>query len=219
MGRGCPGDLLCRAARQWGVPLASRRFVRLIPASLRRDHAGLMQRFPNPGMPPITPARLRELRAKAHHLHPVVRVGQHGLTPAVIREIDVNLRAHELIKVRVFSEARDERRALLERICAAVDAAPVQQIGKLLVLWRPAPESKPAESTRRNASDAKRARAGQSALDRNKGKAMAKSTPQARRPRNPVARTAARPPAAVGPRRPLSGTAGATRRRSRGRSA
>jgi putative YhbY family RNA-binding protein len=174
-------------------------------------------------MPPITPARLRELRAKAHHLHPVVRVGQHGLTPAVIREIDVNLRAHELIKVRVFSEARDERRALLERICAALDAAPVQQIGKLLVLWRPAPESapegKPAESTCRNATDAKRALAGKSALGRNKGKAMAKSTPQARRPRNPVARTAARPPAAMGPRRPLSGTAGATRRRSRGHSA
>ena|SRR5437667_10894385 len=173
-------------------------------------------------MPPITPARRRELRAKAHHLHPVVRVGQHGLTPAVIREIDVNLRAHELIKVRVFSEARDERRALLERICAALDAAPVQQIGKLLVLWRPAPESaperEPAESTR-NVSGAKRTRAGKSTLDRNKGKAMAKSTPQARRPRNPVARTAARPPAAVGPRRPLSGTSGATRRRGRGRSA
>jgi len=173
-------------------------------------------------MPPITPARRRELRAKAHHLHPVVRVGQHGLTPAVIREIDVNLRAHELIKVRVFSEARDERRALLERICAALDAAPVQQIGKLLVLWRPAPESapegEPAESTR-NVFGAKGARAGKSALDRNRGKAMAKSTPQARRPRNPVARTAARPPAAVGPRRPLSGTAGATRRRGRGRSA
>jgi len=173
-------------------------------------------------MPPITPARRRELRAKAHHLHPVVRVGQHGLTPAVIREIDVNLRAHELIKVRVFSEARDERRALLERICAALDAAPVQQIGKLLVLWRPAPESaperEPAESTR-NVSGAKRTRAGNSTLDRNKGKAMAKSTPQARRPRNPVARTAARPPAAVGPRRPLSGTSGATRRRGRGRSA
>ena len=45
MGRGLPGDLLCRAARQWGLPLASRRFVHLIPASLRRDHAGLIQRF------------------------------------------------------------------------------------------------------------------------------------------------------------------------------
>ena len=175
-------------------------------------------------MPPITAARRRELRAKAHHLHPVVSVGQHGLTPAVIREIDVNLRAHELIKVRVFSEVREERRALLERICAALDAAPVQQIGKLLVLWRPAPESapedKPPESTRRRgASGGKRAPAGKSAVSRNKEKVMAKSTPQARRPRNPVARTAARPATAVGPRRPLSGMAGTTRRRSRGRSA
>jgi hypothetical protein len=46
-GRGWPGDLLCRAARQWRLSLASRRFVHLIPASLRRDHAGLMQRFLN----------------------------------------------------------------------------------------------------------------------------------------------------------------------------
>ena len=99
-------------------------------------------------MPPITPARRRELRAKAHHLHPVVSVGQHGLTPAVIREIDVNLRAHELIKVRLFSEVRDERRALLERICAALDAAPVQQIGKLIVLWRPAPAGTAARARR-----------------------------------------------------------------------
>src|SRR5438132_12387229 len=45
MGRGFPGDLRCRAPCQWGLPLASRRFVHLIPESLRRDHAGLMQRF------------------------------------------------------------------------------------------------------------------------------------------------------------------------------
>jgi RNA-binding protein len=172
----------------------------------------------------ITPVRRRELRAKAHHLHPVVSVGQHGLTPAVIREIDLNLRAHELIKVRVTSEVRDERRAMLERICAELDAAPVQQIGKLLVLWRPAPEIPPEERPRgsmrrRDASGGKRVHPGKSGAERNKGNAMAKSTPQSRRPRNPVARTAGRPPAAVGPRRPLSGTAGTTRRRSRGRSA
>ena len=64
-------------------------------------------------MTALTPARRRELRAKAHHLHPVVSVGQHGLTSAVMREIDVNLLAHELIKVRVFSESREERDAML----------------------------------------------------------------------------------------------------------
>src|SRR2546429_4794981 len=45
-GRGFPGDLLCRAARPWGLPRASRRFAHLIPESLRRGHAGLIQRFP-----------------------------------------------------------------------------------------------------------------------------------------------------------------------------
>src|SRR6266568_9011150 len=42
---GFPGDLLCRAARPWGLPRASRRFAHLIPESLRRGHAGLIQRF------------------------------------------------------------------------------------------------------------------------------------------------------------------------------
>src|SRR6266496_3052275 len=44
-GRGFPGDLLCRAARPWGLPRALRRFAHLIPESLRRGHAGLIQRF------------------------------------------------------------------------------------------------------------------------------------------------------------------------------
>lgn len=77
--------------------------------------------------------------AKAHALHPVVIVGHHGLTDAVMHEIDVSLRAHELIKVRVVGDDRQARSAALERICAELDAAAVQQVGKLLVLWRPAP--------------------------------------------------------------------------------
>ena len=47
----------------------------------------------------LTPAARRALRAKAHHLRPFVSIGQHGLTPAVLHEIDVNLLAHELIKI------------------------------------------------------------------------------------------------------------------------
>jgi len=62
------------------------------------------------------------------------------LTPAVLHEADVALTAHELIKVRVFADDRAEREALLARACAALDCAAVQQIGKLLVLWRPRPE-------------------------------------------------------------------------------
>jgi putative YhbY family RNA-binding protein len=88
----------------------------------------------------LSPHERRALRAKAHHLHPVVTIGQHGLTPTVLTEIDLALNAHGLIKVRVFLEDRDERELLLVEIADGLDAAPVQHIGKLFVLWRPQPE-------------------------------------------------------------------------------
>jgi len=94
------------------------------------------------------------LRAKAHPLHPFVSIGQHGLTPAVLHEIDVNLLAHELIKIRVFSDDRSERETLLARICSDLDAASVQHLGKILTIWRPAPPPEPepvkARSDRRS---------------------------------------------------------------------
>jgi RNA-binding protein len=91
-------------------------------------------------MDSLTALQRRALRAKAHHLQPVVIIGQHGLTPAVLHEIDLGLIKHELMKVRVFSDAREEREALLARICVDMDCAPVQHVGKVLVLWRPNPE-------------------------------------------------------------------------------
>jgi putative YhbY family RNA-binding protein len=100
-------------------------------------------------MQTLTPAERRAFRAKAHALHPVVTIGHHGLTPAVLHEIDVALLAHELIKIRVFSNARDERAALLARICTELSAAPVQHLGKVLIIWRPAPEAEQAEQPAR----------------------------------------------------------------------
>lgn len=90
-------------------------------------------------MEPLEPAQRRALRAKAHHLDPVVTIGHHGLTPAVLHEIDVALTAHELVKVRALGDDRAAREDLIQRICAELDCAPVQQIGKLLVVWRPKP--------------------------------------------------------------------------------
>jgi RNA-binding protein YhbY len=78
-----------------------------------------------------------------------VAIGQHGLTPAVLHEIDVNLVAHELIKIRVFGDNRDEREALLARICGELDAAPVQHLGKILTIWRPAPPPEPEAVAKR----------------------------------------------------------------------
>jgi RNA-binding protein len=93
-------------------------------------------------MKPLTPSERRALRAKAHHLDPVVIVGQHGLTAPVTHEIDLALTKHELVKVRVFSDDRDARTAILAQICADADCAEVQHLGKVFVLWRPNPEKK-----------------------------------------------------------------------------
>jgi RNA-binding protein len=93
----------------------------------------------------LTAAERRAKRADAHHLDPVVLIGGDGLTDAVVKEIDAALNAHGLIKVRVFSDDRDARAEMLASITARLGAAAVQQIGKLLVLWRPIPPKAKAE--------------------------------------------------------------------------
>ncbi|MCL2872624.1 MAG: YhbY family RNA-binding protein [Betaproteobacteria bacterium] len=90
----------------------------------------------------LTPTERRALRASAHTLDPVVMIGQQGLTPAVLREIDRALTSHELIKVRIFNDDRAEREALQLAVCEQLACAPVQHLGKLIVLWRPAPPKK-----------------------------------------------------------------------------
>lgn len=88
----------------------------------------------------LSPAERRRLRADAHHLHPVVLIGADGLTDAVRKEADAALDAHGLIKLRVFSDNRETREEMLESLTQTLDAAAVQHIGKLLVLWRPVTE-------------------------------------------------------------------------------
>lgn len=93
----------------------------------------------------LSPTERRALRADAHHLDPVVLVGGDGLTDAVVREVDAALTAHGLIKVRVFADERPVREEVLDALTQRLSAAPVQHIGKLLVLWRPVPERAKAE--------------------------------------------------------------------------
>ncbi len=90
----------------------------------------------------LTPAERSELRSEAHALKPIVLIGEAGLTPAVIKEIDAGLNAHGLIKVRVFGDDREARIGMYDTICAELNAAPVQHIGKLLVVYRPKLEGK-----------------------------------------------------------------------------
>ena len=77
------------------------------------------------------------LKGLAHGLNPVVMIGNQGLTESVLKEIAVSFDAHELIKVRVLGDDRDARVAMYDKICDELGAAPVQHIGKLLVMWRP----------------------------------------------------------------------------------
>jgi RNA-binding protein len=100
----------------------------------------------------LTAAERREHRAASHHLDPVVAIGGDGLTAGVKKEIDAALNAHGLIKVRVFSDDRAAREALLAELTEGLNAAPVQHIGKLLVLWRPLPPKAKAEREDRGAA-------------------------------------------------------------------
>ena len=99
----------------------------------------------------LTPAQRKDHRADAHHLDPVVMIGSDGLTPAVQKEVDAALNAHGLIKVRVFSDERATRETIFKTLADALGAAPIQHIGKLLVLWRPMPPKEKVEREGRGA--------------------------------------------------------------------
>ncbi|HWS75398.1 MAG TPA: YhbY family RNA-binding protein [Quisquiliibacterium sp.] len=90
--------------------------------------------------PVLTPADRKELRARAHHLKPVVMIGEAGLTDAVLAEARRAIEVHELIKIRVLGDDREVRNALMQQVCESLSCAPVQMIGKLLVVYRPRPE-------------------------------------------------------------------------------
>ncbi len=92
-------------------------------------------------MTELTTSLRRSLRVRAHSLHPVASISQNGLSDTVLAEIDRGLKAHELIKVRVYGVEHDEREALLSEICTRLDAAPVQHIGSILVVYRANPEA------------------------------------------------------------------------------
>ena len=84
----------------------------------------------------LTPAERKVHRAAAHHLDPVVMIGNDGLSAAVTKETEFALNAHGLIKVRVHGDDRLAREAMLQSLADQLNAAPIQHIGKLFVLWR-----------------------------------------------------------------------------------
>ncbi len=72
----------------------------------------------------------------AHHLKPVVLLGNKGLTPAVIDETNIALQAHELIKVKINGAEKDDRRQIATEICDTLHATLVQLIGNTAIIYR-----------------------------------------------------------------------------------
>ena len=128
-------------------------------------------------MNPLSASRRSELRAQAHKLSPVVIIGDKGLTDEVIAEVDRSLKAHELIKVRAATDDRDARGAWMEAICAKLEAHPVQQIGKVLVIYRQNPVEAEARPKARPRADP-RARDNEGAPRGKAGSARGKVIPR-----------------------------------------
>ncbi len=82
----------------------------------------------------------KQLRAKAHALKPVVITGQAGISEAVLNEINLALDHHELIKIRVNAEDREQRREMSEHICSTTGAELIQSIGHIITIYRENPD-------------------------------------------------------------------------------
>jgi len=131
---------------------------------------------------PLTRDERLALRARAHHLNPVVLLGAAGLTEAIFKETDRALTAHELIKVRIPGDDRGEREAICAQLAERLGAARVQSIGKLLVLYRPRPEDEAKASAgivpRRSRAAAPRAESRQAAAARRPAPPAPRASPR-----------------------------------------
>lgn len=88
----------------------------------------------------MTPQLKKALRAKAHALKPVIITGQAGLTEAVLAEIDNALNHHELIKVRLRNDDREQRQEMGRELCEQLKADLVQSLGQIVTLYRKSAE-------------------------------------------------------------------------------
>ncbi len=155
-----------------------------------------------PATAPLTTLQRRELRAAAHHLDPVVMIGDAGLSAGVLAEADRALTAHELVKLRVFGEDRQQRRDILAALCAELGCQPVQEIGKLLVVYRQRPPAEPREHV------PKKLAATGATKPRPKARKAGKATTGGKPGPKPAAKAAqgtARKPIGKSPARPATG--------------
>jgi len=97
-------------------------------------------------MTPPSSKELRQLRAQAHSLKPVVTVAGKGLVPSVLEELDRALNDHELIKVKVAVGDREQRESVIGELCSQSDSYLVQRVGNIATLLRTNPQADPRKS-------------------------------------------------------------------------
>lgn len=90
----------------------------------------------------LTAAQTRFLRGQAHDLRAILQTGAKGLTDALVAEVDAALEQHELIKIKVAGQERDERDAMIAALASRTEAALVQRIGHTAVLYRPSKDKR-----------------------------------------------------------------------------
>ena len=90
----------------------------------------------------LTNKQIRHLRSLAHDSKPVVIVGDKGLTPSVLEEIGNALETHELIKVKIRTDDRDEREKIIETITKKTSATKIQRVGHVVTLFKRNNEAK-----------------------------------------------------------------------------
>ncbi len=88
----------------------------------------------------LTGKQRRYLRSLGHHLNPVVQLGKHGITPAVVEAADEAITTHELIKVKRGSECPDPRETVAKALSEALGAELIQQLGHTVLLYRRHPK-------------------------------------------------------------------------------
>ncbi|MEE4245885.1 MAG: ribosome assembly RNA-binding protein YhbY [Kangiellaceae bacterium] len=84
----------------------------------------------------LSTSQIRYLRGEAHKLKPIVMVGANGVTENLLEELNIALNSHELVKVKVRAEEREERDAMIDLLCKKSGAVKVQRIGHNLTIYR-----------------------------------------------------------------------------------
>ena len=88
----------------------------------------------------LSKAQLKFLRARCHDLRPVILMGQKGLTEELLAELDRALSHHELVKIKLATDDREQRKRLIDQICQQTGSEEVQSIGKTLSVYRINPD-------------------------------------------------------------------------------